>query len=125
MLNAGLPLDRAEADLAPVGVELLLELGLAEESAGELVPRLRLVPNGELVIASDLGSYVQPDHAASVHRPSVTLASLTVRKRVARALDVGTGTGVPGAARLRRIASVSSPPTSTSARSRSPSSTRR
>ena len=93
VLNVGLPLDRAEADLAPVGVELLVELGLAEESAGELVPRLRLVPNGELLIASDLGSYVQPDHAAGVHRPSVTLASLTVRKPVARALDVGTGTG--------------------------------
>ncbi len=93
VLNLGLPLDRVEAELAPVGVELLVELGLAEETAGELVPRLRLVPNGELVIASDLGSYVQPDHAASVHRPSVTLASLTVRKRGARALDVGTGTG--------------------------------
>jgi Methyltransferase small domain len=93
VLNLGVPVDRVEQDLAPVGAELLVELGLAEVTAGELVPCLRLVPNGELVIASDLGSYVQPDHAASVHRPSVTLASLTVRRRVARALDVGTGTG--------------------------------
>jgi Methylase of polypeptide chain release factors len=29
-----------------------------------------------------------------VHRPSVTLASLTVRRDVASALDVGTGCGV-------------------------------
>jgi hypothetical protein len=94
VLNDGIPLDRVEAELAPVGAELLVGLGLAEETAGELVPRVRLVPHDDLVMASDLGSYVQPDVAASVHRPSVTLASLTVRRPVERALDMGTGTGI-------------------------------
>src|SRR5205085_7429757 len=34
------------------------------------------------------------DWVAGIHPPSVTLAKLTVRRRVARALDVGTGNGI-------------------------------
>ena len=94
VLNVGIPLDRAETDLQPFGAELLRDLGLAEERAGELVPCLRIVPHDALVLASDLGASARSDHVAGVHRPSATLSSLTVRRPVERALDLGTGNGI-------------------------------
>ncbi len=57
-------------------------------------PLVRIVPHDELLIASDPPRERQADHVASVHRPSATLAHLTVRRPVARALDVGTGNGI-------------------------------
>ena len=41
-----------------------------------------------------VGGTAGRDFVPGVHRPSVTLAHLTVRRRVERALDVGTGNGV-------------------------------
>ncbi len=56
---------------------------------------VRLVPQGDLLIASDLaGEGGRADHVAGVHRPSVTLSDLTVRRPVERALDMGTGCGI-------------------------------
>src|SRR6185295_16402497 len=61
-----------------------------------LVGAVRLVPHGVLLVASDLpdDEGLHPDHVAGMHRPSVTLADLTVRRHVARALDMGTGCGI-------------------------------
>lgn len=56
---------------------------------------LRIVPHDVLFLASDLPSLDPPDkHVAAAHAPSLTLARLTVRRRVARALDLGTGNGI-------------------------------
>ncbi len=59
-----------------------------------LRPRVRIVPHDDLLIACDLSERKDADHVAGVHRPSVALAALTVRRPVATALDVGTGNGV-------------------------------
>ena len=57
--------------------------------------KLRIVPHDVLFVASDLPSEDPPDeHVAAAHAPSLTLARLTVRRRVARALDIGTGNGI-------------------------------
>lgn len=56
---------------------------------------LRIIPHDVLFVASDLPSLDLPDaHVAAAHAPSLTLARLTVRRRVGRALDVGTGNGI-------------------------------
>lgn len=56
---------------------------------------LRIIPHDVLFLASDLPSLDPPDeHVAAAHLPSLTLARLTVRRRVARALDIGTGNGI-------------------------------
>jgi hypothetical protein len=89
-----LGLDVAETDLAPVDAELLVALGIADEVSGVLRPRVRIVPHDDLLIACDLSERKDADHVAGVHRPSVALAALTVRRPVATALDVGTGNGV-------------------------------
>ncbi len=58
---------------------------------------VRLVPHGDIAVASDLADTAadrRADHVAGLHRPSVTLADLTVRRPVRTALDVGTGCGI-------------------------------
>ena len=55
----------------------------------------RLIPHDDLLIASDLPETgAGGDHVPGVQRPSNTLANLTVRRPVRRALDVGTGNGI-------------------------------
>lgn len=94
----GLELAAAEAEeaLAPVELAALVEAGWLEESDGTVRAALKLVPHGDLLIASDRDSEgpTGPDWVAGLHPPSVTLAKLTVRRRVGRALDVGTGNGI-------------------------------
>jgi len=92
VLGRTMPLDDAEA--AVPFLELLAEHGLVDVSGGSVAPLHRLVPHDHLLVASDSISVVSANHVAAVHRPSSTLADLTVRRRVATAVDVGTGNGV-------------------------------
>ena len=91
------PVDRTAAKRsigrALGSLEALGLIGVVDGAAKGLV---RLVPHGGIVIASDLPDRMgdHPDHVAGLHRPSSTLADLTVRRPVRVALDVGTGCGV-------------------------------
>ncbi len=93
VLGATVPRDRAVAHFAPSGLASAADLGLLD-IAEEVTALVRIVPHDELLIASDPPNDRQVDHVAGVHRPSATLAHLTVRNHVARALDVGTGNGI-------------------------------
>src|SRR5436190_6335813 len=77
------------------GVEALETTGLATV-ADEVVPRVRILPIGRLLVTAD--GYTQGDDPAdyvAVYSPTSRLCdSLTPRPRVARALDVGTGSGI-------------------------------
>jgi methylase of polypeptide subunit release factors len=75
-------------------VDELAAHGLVAEHGGAVRPLARLVPHGDLLIACDPPHASSSAHVAAVHRPSSTLADLTVRRRVATAVDVGTGNGV-------------------------------
>lgn len=87
---------RAERALAPVELRELERAQLIEADAAGVRAAVKLVPHGDLLIASD------PDHAqgvdrdwvAGIHPPSVTLARLTIRRSGERVLDMGTGNGV-------------------------------
>ena len=73
---------------------LLVDAGIAERRNGSLRGLVRVVPHDDLLIASDRLDVEGADRVAGVHRPSATLAHLTVREPVERALDVGTGNGI-------------------------------
>ncbi len=85
----------AERLLGRHSLGLLERAGLLERNEDGLVDgTVRVVPHEHLLIASDRFSAGHADHVAAVHGPSATLAHLTVRRPVARALDVGTGNGI-------------------------------
>ena len=70
-------------------------MGWLEASGDGVRATLKLVPHGDLLLASDRDDdSVDAQWVAGIHPPSVTLAKLTVRKPVARALDTGTGNGI-------------------------------
>ena len=94
-LQRPVPTGEAVQALGRGGVEALETTGLATVG-DELVPRVRILPLGRLLVTAD--GYTQgddpPDYVA-VYSPTSRLCdSLTPRPRVARALDVGTGSGI-------------------------------
>jgi methylase of polypeptide subunit release factors len=75
----------------------LVRLGLATEEGGLLVPRARIVPTEDVYLAFDSfsdGDNDPPGWVASFTPTAYWLASLTLRRRVERAVDIGTGNGV-------------------------------
>jgi methylase of polypeptide subunit release factors len=75
----------------------LVRLDLANEDGDLLLPRARIVPTEGLYLAFDTFSHGvgdAPGWVASFTPTAYWLASLTPRRRVERALDIGTGNGV-------------------------------
>lgn len=102
----GEPLEEPERRLG-AAVELLVAAGLAREQAGALRRQVAVVPHDDVLIASDdpHGS-VGVAYVPEVSRSSATLGSLTVRKPVERALDVGTGNGIQAVLASRHAGAV-------------------
>jgi methylase of polypeptide subunit release factors len=94
-LQRSVSIDEAVRALGRGGVEALEATGLAVVGE-EVVPRVRILPIGRLLVTAD--GYAQGDDPAdyvAVYTPTSRLCdSLTPRPRVARALDVGTGSGI-------------------------------
>jgi methylase of polypeptide subunit release factors len=80
-------------DSLPLPAETLAEAGLLELEGENAVARLRLAPFGGLLVAHDAPAS-DAEVVTGVNAASRTLATLTVRRPVERALDVGTGSGV-------------------------------
>jgi methylase of polypeptide subunit release factors len=77
------------------GVAALQATGLADVGS-EVVPRARVIPVGDVLIASDTfstGRDDPSDYVAPFSPTSRICAALTPRRRVRSALDVGTGNG--------------------------------
>lgn len=85
--------DDASTVLGDELLDALLGRGLLHEAGGQIRGSVQLAPHGRLLVAADVASYGAPDVVTAVQRPTITLADLTVRRSVARALDIGTGNG--------------------------------
>lgn len=105
LLGQTLTRQELEEALGQAGVALLTNLALAEENQeGLLRAAVDLRPHAaddglEVLVASDLGAHQRPgvlrkDHVLGVGHASLTLAQLTERRPVGRALDLGTGCGI-------------------------------
>lgn len=121
LLAVSQPAELLDAALPGVRTEGLLKLGLVERTADgpgadargadEVVAaKVDLRPYGwdsnadgsggaDLWVASDLAAHQQPgvlrhDHVLGIGQASTTLVQATVRRHVAKALDLGTGCGI-------------------------------
>jgi methylase of polypeptide subunit release factors len=96
LLVLGVPVGTAEAEAAldAIAPARLERAGVLVSEEDSVRAAIKLVPHGDLLIASDPDRGDDHDWVAGIHAPSVTLAKLTVRRPARRALDVGTGSGV-------------------------------
>lgn len=104
LLQATVSAEDAERAL-PGLVDELCSAGILERSISEVAARVDLRPygvdGGNLWVASDLTpgldggpQRVGPDHVLGISPAATSLAELTIRTPVGRALDLGTGCGV-------------------------------
>ena len=104
LLQAPVPVADVEAAL-PGLLDRLCVAGMLERSVGEVRARIDLRPYADdrrgWWVVCDLtpgldgaGIAVGPDHVLGISSASTSLAQLTVRDPVDRALDLGTGCGV-------------------------------
>jgi methylase of polypeptide subunit release factors len=96
LLQRPAPVADVAAALGSVAVNALQLLGLVTVENDALVPRARIVPSEGLLLVFDGFSRGQddpPGWVASFTPTAYWLASLTPRRHVERALDVGTGNG--------------------------------
>jgi len=88
--------DAAGSALGTAGVDALVALGFADHANGRLEPRARIVPTEGIYLSFDgfsRGADDPPGWVASFTPTAYWLASLTLRRPVQRALDIGTGNG--------------------------------
>ncbi|HVA29809.1 MAG TPA: methyltransferase [Gaiellaceae bacterium] len=96
-LQLPVPVEALAHAIGRRGVEALQATALAEVG-DEVLSRVRILPVGDLLVASDGDTSYQgddpPDYVSAYTPTSKLCDSLTPRPRVERALDVGTGSGV-------------------------------
>ena len=98
LLLLQLPVPEADAEraLGREGSDALVALGLAVRNGNGLEPRGRIMPVEGLLLACDAfpsGAADPPRYVAAFTPTASWCAALTPRRRVERALDVGTGNG--------------------------------
>ena len=91
-------------------VGALAAVGLLACRDGMVRPNAKLMPYHDLLLASDFGPEVHremsPNHVLGVGAASLTLAGLTVHRKVKTALDLGSGAGIQAFLAARHADSV-------------------
>jgi methylase of polypeptide subunit release factors len=84
--------------LPTLDINRLVAVGLLRHRDGMIQSNVKLGPYHDLLLASDFGPEIHTelpsDHVLGVGAASVTLANLTVRKKVKTVLDLGCGAGI-------------------------------
>ena len=98
LIEAFLLADPIPVDALPAEVVDDLEaLGMARRESGQLIPLVDVHPYGEpdtdWFIVSDIGAPATPDHVLGLGGASLTLARITPRRDIGRAMDLGCGAG--------------------------------
>jgi methylase of polypeptide subunit release factors len=89
--------EEAEGALAPLALDALAEAGVLERRDAAVRALVRILPYEGLLLAHDPPAERGGFEEVTAPGPSArTLASLTVRRRVHAALDLGSGGGVQG-----------------------------
>jgi SAM-dependent methyltransferase len=110
-LGVRVDVDEAASALAPLPVERLIAMGLARVRDESLEPLVEIFPIAGVLLVNELYD-PQPrhhDHVGPVATSTLALASLTIRRPIEVALDLGTGSGFQAlmmARHARRVVAV-------------------
>ncbi len=94
---------------APLDLDDVIEIGLIESHPDAIRSPLRLSMYNDLLVAHDAlqeRQKLRPDHVLDVNPTTNSLSNLTVRRPVARALEIGTGCGALALRASRHAGSV-------------------
>jgi methylase of polypeptide subunit release factors len=107
ILGLPIPMDAAARLFAPVALGDLEAVGLLETNGTVAQALVHITPYSGLLFAHDIdhGSLAS-DHVIGPHGAAMVLDSVTVRRPVARALDIGTGCGIQALMAARHCESV-------------------
>ena len=110
LLDRSVDAARAAAAFAPLDLDDLRDLGLIADGPRGIKATLRLSVHDGLILAHDAcdeeARTLRPDHVLDVNPTTISLSNLTVRRSVARALEIGTGCGVLALRAARHAAHV-------------------
>jgi hypothetical protein len=102
LLGTPVPADAASRALRPQSLDAWVEAELLTpaDREGRVAPRVRLLPFGDVLVASDRPQLrardARPDHVMPPSLTTVQLAHATLRTPSRRTLDLGTGCGALG-----------------------------
>lgn len=98
MMQLWVNVEQVEKSIAPLTVERLVGTGLLQHAGSNVRATCALALCDGFIIAHDRvtkeSEAPQADHVLGVNASAATLAFLTVRRPGARALDIGTGSGI-------------------------------
>lgn len=97
VLDCSVDEQRAAQAFAPLDLDTVREIGLIEDGPRGVRACLRLSMYDGLLVAHDAydrdKETLRADHVLDVNPTTISLSNLTVRRSVARALEIGTGCG--------------------------------
>ncbi len=96
ILGVRVSVDDASRALAPLPLERLYRVGLLRRYGGLVASPVRITPWSGLTLVHDPDSShrLRPNHVTGIGPAARTLASLTLRRPVESALDLGAGSGI-------------------------------
>lgn len=90
-------LDQVKKALSSFDPEILVQAGLILIEAKQVLPAVKLIPYENLYLVFDrqerLNTNHRKDYVMGIGSSTITLSNLTIRNKVGRTLDLGTGCG--------------------------------
>ncbi len=98
LIESPCPVQNVRKALKPLTIETLAEADLIRMDGSDVYGKVKLLPFKGLIIAFDQPRMLLTDQASEyvmgIGSSTITLANLTVRRPVQKALDLGTGCGI-------------------------------